>query len=68
MTRARDRLVGVAGLAALIVLHVDFWRPQRAIVYFGWMPEEILYRLGWMLAAFLYLTFVVARLWEEDPA
>ncbi len=27
--------------AAPLLLHLDFWRPQRAELYLGWMPEGI---------------------------
>ena len=45
----------MAGAAALVLLHLDFWRPQRAILYFGWLPEEMAYRLVWVFLAWLYL-------------
>jgi hypothetical protein len=50
----------------LLVLHVDFWRPQRAALHFGWLPEELLYRLGWMLLAWLYLLFFCGRVWRGE--
>ena len=45
-----------AGFLLLVVLHVDWWRPQRAEPWFGWMPEELAWRLGWMALATVALT------------
>ena len=56
------------GLAALLVLHLDFWRPQRAVLWFGWVPEDLLYRLGWMLLAWAYLMYICARAWTGGAA
>ena len=61
----RDRVLAWLGLAVLLVLHLDSWRPQRAVLYFGWMPEEPLWRLGWMFLAWLYLLWFCARLWRS---
>ena len=59
------------GLAVLLVLHLDFWRPQRAVLWFGWVPEDLLYRFAWMALAWAYLMYVCARAWiggEEEDA
>ena len=40
------RIIGWVGFAVLLALHLDFWRPQRATLYFGWCPEELAWRLG----------------------
>jgi hypothetical protein len=53
-------------VVVLLVLHVDFWRPQRPLLYFGWLPEELAYRLLWMVAAAAYLFFFTARVWRGD--
>lgn len=50
----------------LLVLHLDFWRPQRDVIWFGWMPEELVWRLAWMVLAFVYLIFFCSRVWKED--
>jgi len=52
------------GFGVLLLLHLDFWRAQRVVIYFGWMPEELLYRLGWILLAWLYLLFVCGWVWR----
>jgi hypothetical protein len=65
--RSVSRWVGWVGFLALLALHLDFWRPQRAVLYFGWVPEELLWRLGWMLLAWVYLLFVTSFLWGDDP-
>jgi hypothetical protein len=64
--RTADKLVAWAGLALLLVLHLDFWRPRRPLLYFGWLPEELAYRVLWMVAASVYLLFFTARVWRED--
>lgn len=58
----RDRWIAWGGLCALLVLHLDFWRPQRVVLYLGWIPEEIVYRLAWVLLAWVYLLFLCRRL------
>ncbi len=64
MTR-RGRIAWALGLL-LVALHLDFWRPDRPVLWFGWMPEELLWRLGWMLAAFVYLLWFCARVWRVE--
>ena len=64
--RSASRALAWAGFLALLVLHLDFWRPQRDVLWFGWMPEELLWRLGWMGLAGLYLVFFCRRIWTED--
>jgi hypothetical protein len=56
------------GALALVALHLDFWRPQRVVLYFGWLPEELAYRLAWMGLAALYLVFVCRFVWREDAS
>ena len=68
MIAAWERALAWAGGAALLVLHLDFWRPKRAELYLGFLPEELAYRIGWMLLAWLYLMFFCARIWRtEEP-
>ena len=62
----RERWLAWLGFAALLALHLDFWRPQRARLWFGWMPEEILWRLGWMALAWLYLWLVMRASGDES--
>lgn len=54
------------GFLLLIVTHLDFWRPQRAELYFGWMPEDLVYRLLWMAGAWAYLIFFTRKVWTEE--
>lgn len=62
------RIVAWFGFFALLVLHLDFWRPQRPVIWFGWIPEELAYRFLWLLLAWLYLFFFTAKVWrEEEP-
>lgn len=65
----RPATVSLAWLLALalVVLHLDFWRPRRGVLYLGWLPEELLWRLGWMLLAALYLVWFCGWVWREEP-
>jgi len=51
-----------------MLLHLDFWRPQRVVVYMGWIPEELLYRCVWMLFAWAYLLYVCKVHWRVDES
>jgi hypothetical protein len=59
-------LVAWLGGVLLILLHLDFWRPQRPRLYFGFLPEEMAYRIVWMLLAFLYLLWFTRYVWREE--
>ena len=61
----RDVVLAWLGAGVLLVLHLDFWRPQRVRLVLGWMPEELAWRLAWMVLAWLYLLFVCARVWRD---
>lgn len=63
--RRRALVATVLGLA-LVALHLDSWRPQRAVIWLGWCPEELLWRLAWMGLAFLYLVWFCAAVWREE--
>ncbi len=65
-TRPRPVAWAVAGVLALLLLHLDFWRPARTTLWFGWLPEELLWRLAWMLLAALYLAWFTRRIWTEE--
>lgn len=54
------------GALLLLVLHLDFWREDRARIFFGWLPEELAYRLAWMLLGWIYLLWFCARVWREE--
>lgn len=64
----RRHLVTLAWIFAviLLLLHLDFWRPQRPVIYFGWLPEEMAYRLGWMLLAWAYLEWFTRKVWSSS--
>ena len=66
MSRRASVVLAWVGFGVLLVLHLDFWRAQRAEVYFGWIPEELLYRLGWIVLAWLYLLFVCGFVWRGE--
>jgi hypothetical protein len=62
---ARDRWIAGSGFLFLIALHLDFWRPQRVVLYLGWIPEELVYRLCWVALVWVYLFFLTSRLRPE---
>ena len=69
--RTRQHLVlASASAAILLVAHLDFWRPQRALLLLGWIPEELAWRLGWMLLAGIWIHYACATIWraEDGPA
>ena len=66
MNRRFDSHLAWILAAVLLVLHLDFWRPQSADLYWGWLPQEMAYRLGWMALAWLYLEWFTRRVWTGD--
>jgi len=52
----------------LLVLHHDFWRVQRPVLYWGWLPEELLYRMTWLGLAWVFLLFFCRFIWQKDGA
>ncbi len=60
------RVIAWALFLVLLALHLDFWRPQRAVIWFGCVPEELLYRLAWMALAWVYLAYVCAVHWRDE--
>ncbi len=62
----KPKWIAWISLIVLIALHLDFWRPQRAVLYFGWLPEDVAYRLGWMFLAWLFLLFFTRYVWKEE--
>ena len=60
------RFLAWGGFLLLIGLHLDFWREQRPVLYFGWIPEDMAYRLLWMGLAWLYLVYFTTYVWRED--
>ena len=63
----KDRVIAWAGGLALLLLHFDFWRPQRAVLWFGAVPEELGWRIGWMILAAIYLAWFCGRFFETEP-
>ena len=60
------RVVAWLGFAALLALHLDFWRPQRpdeVTLYFGWVPGELAWRLVWMALAWASESGLTAKPW-----
>ena len=57
--------------AALVALHLDFWRESEPRLIAGLLPEELAWRLAWMVGAFVYLLWLTTALWrpaaEEEP-
>ncbi len=62
----RSHTIALLWCLALVVLHLDFWRPVRDVRYFGWLPEELAYRLVWMLLATGFMWYVCAVVWREE--
>ena len=52
----------------LVVLHLDFWRDQRPVLYWNWLPEELLFRIVWLLLAWAFLLFFCRFVWRGDDA
>ena len=67
MPRKRSQWIAWLGGMILLVLHFDFWRVQRAELYFGWLPEELAYRVTWLLLAWVYLLYFCAVVWRDEP-
>ncbi len=61
-------MIAWIGFAVLLILHLDFWRPRRAELYWGWLPEELAYRVVWMLGAWLYIIFICTRVWRSSKS
>ena len=66
MTRSLVLRVAVVGFVVLVLLHLDFWRPQRARLLFGWLPEELAYRVAFIVLAWCYMLWICARVWREE--
>ena len=62
----RDRAIAWGGGLALLFLHFDFWRPQRAELWFGVVPEELGWRMLWMVLAGIYLAWFCARFFRDE--
>ncbi|MFP6686503.1 MAG: hypothetical protein VB934_17415 [Polyangiaceae bacterium] len=61
-----DKVIAWSGGVLLLIFHLDFWRPQRVVLYGGLLPEELLYRLVWGLLAAMATAVVVSLRDELD--
>jgi hypothetical protein len=64
-TKFAHRIAWISAIV-LLVLHLDFWRVQRPVLYWGWLPEELLYRMMWLGLAWVFLLFFCRFIWRED--
>lgn len=65
--RAAQRL-SLLCLAGLVATHLDAWRLQRDVVWFGWLPEELAWRLAWMLAAWAFVAWFTHAVWARESS
>ena len=65
---SRDRVLAWVGGLGLLALHLDFWRPQRAVLWLDAIPEELGYRIVWFVLAGLYLAWFCGRFFREESA
>lgn len=65
MSRRTHVAISLCWALLLVATHLDFWRPQRPVLWFGWLPEELLWRLCWMAFAFLFIVHFTARVWPD---
>lgn len=68
MTRQNHLRVAWFLGGVLFLLHFDFWRPQRVVLYLGWVPEELAYRLVWVGLATAYLAYFCRFCWRPPSA
>ena len=61
-----SKTIAWIGGLLLVLLHLDFWRPQSPTLVFGWLPMDMAYRLGWLLLAWGYLVFFTHKVWSEE--
>jgi hypothetical protein len=67
MSRRAPSRIAACAFVVLALLHLDFWRPQRAELLFGWLPEELAYRLAYCALAWSFMLFVCSKVWREEP-
>ena len=68
MSRSVAFRIAAAGFLVLVVLHLDFWRPQSAHLLLGWLPEELAYRIAYIVLAWIYILWICHRVWREEGA
>ena len=65
MARRTALILSTLASLLIVVLHLDFWRPRRAVLLGGWLPEELAYRVVELLLAWGVMLFICAYLWRE---
>ncbi len=66
MNRRTPHWIAACGFVVLLLLHLDFWRPQRGVLLLGWLPEELGYRLAYCVLAWFYILYICAWVWREE--
>ena len=56
------------GFVLLVVLHLDFWRPEGPLLLFGWLPSELAYRAVYVVLAWIYIVWICAAVWRTEDA
>ena len=60
--------IAAVGFVVLVVLHLDFWRPQSGQLLLGWLPVELAYRIAYVILAWIYMLWICSRVWPEEDA
>ena len=68
MQRTTTLRIAAAGFLVLVLLHLDFWRPQRPRLLLGWLPEELAYRIAFIVLAWIYILWICQWIWREEDA
>jgi hypothetical protein len=66
MSKRMNNTIAWTGAAALLALHLDFWRDRGTALLMGWLPQELAWRAGWMLLSTLYLVWFCRSVWVEE--
>ena len=66
ISRPLSLRVAAVAFTLLLLLHMDFWRPQRPHLWFGWLPEELAFRIGTIVLAWLLMLWICSRVWLEE--
>lgn len=54
-------------IAALLVLHLDFWNAGRGgALILGVLPYDLAYHLAWMLAAWAVVVYMTVKVWPDE--
>ncbi len=68
MQRTTTLRIAATGFLVLVVLHLDFWRPQSPRLLLGWLPQELAYRIAFIVLAWIYILWVCGWVWREEDA